>query len=159
MNPHVSLILSAKCISCSSSYIYLENLEVFEMPVNWGCFSLIVSSLADDGNAHSVLQQQHICASWVVLHFFGLSLSEYQTSSSFSLLQNVGGEGNDLGPENCWWRNCCLCGSQLLVHFWQPCFVLKSPSIIWSSSDGSKVFGDVIILGHCDIVPTRKGTT
>jgi hypothetical protein len=100
MNPHVSLILSAKCIACLSSYIYLENLEVFEMPVNSGCFSLVVSSLADDGNARSVLQQQHICASWVVLHFFGLSLSKCQTLSCFSLLQNVGGEGNDLGPEN-----------------------------------------------------------
>ncbi len=65
--------------------------------MNSGCFSLIVSYLADDGNARSVLQQQHICASWVVLH----SLSECQTLSSFSLLQNVGGEGNDLGPENC----------------------------------------------------------
>jgi hypothetical protein len=31
--------------------------------------------------------------------------------------------------------------------------------MIWSSSDGSKVFGDVIILGHCDNVPTHKGTT
>ncbi|KAH9541835.1 hypothetical protein CY35_14G086500 [Sphagnum magellanicum] len=47
----------------------------------------------------------------------------------------------------------------LLVHCWQPCFVLKSPFMIWSSSDGSKVFGDVIIPGCCDNVPTHKGTT
>jgi hypothetical protein len=92
-----------------------------------------------------------------VLCCFGLSLSECETLSSFSLLQNV--EGDDLGPENHWWKNCCSCDSQLLVHFWQPCFVLKSPSMIWSSSDGSKVFGDVIILGRCDNVPTHKGTT
>ncbi|CAM6030855.1 unnamed protein product [Sphagnum balticum] len=31
--------------------------------------------------------------------------------------------------------------------------------MIWSSSDGSKVFGDVIIVGRCDNVPTHKGTT